>query len=122
MSRSAIRRLAFLAVVLVLLTPWSAQALPLDRPLSAPLAELASGLTGWLTSLWGDIGCSWDPGGGCRTTTSDQPDIGCSMDPDGQCRDELEVGCSLDPGGRCGERLEIGCSADPDGGTCASRQ
>ena len=137
MPRSPGRRLAFLVVALTLLTPWSAQALPLDRPPSAPLADLSARLTDWFMSLLGDIGCSWDPDGWCRDASASNPDIGCSadpsgwcrdsvdigcsMDPSGHCRDDLEVGCSLDPSGRCGERLDIGCSWDPNGSSCPGR-
>jgi hypothetical protein len=106
------RKLAALVLSLALLTPWSAQALPLNLPLG--------GLTEWLTFFFGDVGCSWDPGGFCRDTGASQPttpvdqiDVGCSMDPSGLCRDTGAAEPTSPGSGR-----DVGCSADPDGGGC----
>jgi hypothetical protein len=94
MVRLAFRRkLAVLVLSLALLTPWSAQALPLDHPLGEPLSRAVAHLTDWLTIVFGDVGCSWDPSGGCGDKGASEPaptenlDVGCSWDPDGgDCR------------------------------------
>jgi len=92
MVRLAFRhKLAVLVLSLALLTPWSAQARPLPGPLAEPLADVASRFAEWFTTLFGDVGCSWDPGGLCRDTNGSQP-----APPD-----DRDVGCSLDPGGGC---------------------
>ena len=84
------RKLAVLILSLVLLAPWSAEALPLDRPLAEPCAGVVARFTELFTILLGDIGCSWDPSGRCDDSSSgeasvpgDQLDIGCSWDPNG---------------------------------------
>lgn len=116
MVRLAVRRrLVLLVLALTLLAPWSAQAFPLGSPPAEPFADLASRLTEWITALFGDVGCSWDPGGGCRDTNvpTDQLDVGCSWDPSGRCRET--TGSQL---ASPDEHLDIGCSWDPNGGSC----
>ena len=85
------RKLAVLALALALLSPWSAEALPLDRTFAEPLNTTVYRLVELLTAWLGDVGCSMDPGGSHGTSVS-QPapptadgDVGCSMDPSGTC-------------------------------------
>jgi hypothetical protein len=92
MVHSTFRRNLLLVHMLVLLAPWSAEALPIDRP----LAEAVSRLTGWLTAWWADVGCSMDPDGRCHGTIVTQPSPPV-------------------------DHLDVGCSADPDGGACGNR-
>ena len=111
MVRLADRRmLAVVFLSLALLTPWSAEALPLESPSPNGVVDR---LTEWLTALLGNIGCSADPSG-CTSLNQPAPpadnvDVGCSADPGG-CRsvsqpaplaDNLNVGCSADPNGAC---------------------
>jgi hypothetical protein len=118
MLRLAFRRHLFLVLTFLLLVPWSAEALPIDRP----LADAVSRLTGWLTALVGDVGCSMDPSGGCHESasqsgaTGDHPDVGCSADPDGRCNDT-----SMSQPATTADHLDVGCSMDPDGGACGNR-
>ena len=118
MVRLAFRRNLFLVLTLLLLVPWSAEALPIDRP----IADVVSRLTGWLTALVGDVGCSWDPNGGCSESASqpgaagDHLDVGCSMDPNGRCH-----GASMTQPAATADHLDVGCSWDPSGGVCGNR-
>ena len=94
MVRLAFRRkLALLVLALALLTPWSAQAQRSGNPTAEPLGGLVARLTEWITTWFGDVGCSWDPDGRCRDTTGSQPPA---------ATDQLDVGCSWDPSGACG--------------------
>lgn len=105
------RLVPLFVTVLLLVAPWSAQALPLDR--ADPLTGGVARLIAWISTMFGDYGCSADPSGTCRGLSTppappDQVDVGCSLDPDGRCHgsttpDQLDVGCSLDPNGRCGD-------------------
>ncbi|HYU33458.1 MAG TPA: hypothetical protein VEW48_14980 [Thermoanaerobaculia bacterium] len=94
MVRLAFRsKLALAFLVLALLAPLSAQALPLGSPPAEPLEGLVARLTGWITAFFGDVGCSMDPGGLCHSTSVSQPPA---------ATDQLDVGCSMDPsGGAC---------------------
>jgi hypothetical protein len=83
----------------------------------------------FLTSIWGDNGCSVDPNGRCLPGQHSVValDNGCRVDPDGLCvLDQhaavaLDNGCEMDPSGRClaGQHAVVpadnGCEVDPDG-------
>jgi len=94
MDRFAFRsKLALAFLVLALLTPLSAQALPLGSPPAEPFAGFVTRLTEWITAFFGDVGCSADPDGRCHSTSVSQPPT---------TTDQLDVGCSADPnGGAC---------------------
>jgi hypothetical protein len=88
------RKLAVLVLSLVLLAPWSAQALPLGHQIEEPVTKVVSRLAELLTLLLGDVGCSMDPGG-CHGTNGSPP---------APPTENLDVGCSMDPSGTCGNR------------------
>jgi hypothetical protein len=93
MARIAYRcKLAVLVLFLALLTPWSAEALPLDRSVAEPLASAVSRITEFLAAWLGEVGCSMDPGGSYGTNQPAPP------------TDNVDVGCSADPSGVCGSR------------------
>lgn len=41
-------------------------------------------LWSFVSSIWSDAGCGWDPSGQCLPAP--QTDAGCGWDPYGQCR------------------------------------
>jgi hypothetical protein len=68
----------------------------------------------FISAIWAEEGCIFDPNGGCRErqTVPANPggrqitaNAGCEYDPDGRCRSgvtvEREAGCGFDPNGRC---------------------
>jgi hypothetical protein len=89
MSSTSFRRLAPLALVLVLATPWTAVATgPAAGSRSAKAASAPARIlalwTGWFSRLWAEEGCIIDPSGRC--TTAPKTDEGCIIDPNGRCR------------------------------------
>jgi len=103
MSRS---RFVLTLLVMVLLA--AAPALPQSRPgatlpRSASFSEALQGfLPGFLTQLWAEAGCSFDPYGGCLpkaarpaarpSRTAVWAEAGCIADPYGGCSTQLSNG------------------------------
>jgi hypothetical protein len=104
-SLSALLVLAFLLCV-----PWSGEAGSAEAPRAESAASHSIGhLIGWLGTLWGDVGCTWDPDGACRDAAGSGPVT---------ASDRFDNGCTWDPnGGGCGRaaNMDNGCTMDPDG-------
>ncbi len=59
----------------------------------------------WSVSGSGDLGCTFDPNGGCAPSAGDQNDAGLGWDPNGGASPlqnaQAKLGCGWDPYGRC---------------------
>ena len=99
---SPTRRLAPWLLVLALVAPAPAAALPAFDP-GAILARLR----GVLSAIWAENGCDFDPNGKCGSVPLSSPPTsrpnGCDVDSNGGgCRPILsDNGCSFDPDGKC---------------------
>src|SRR5215212_9359822 len=110
-SHRSFRSLSVLLVLALLFSPWAAEAWPSKAPRADAAASesILNDFIGWLVALWGDVGCTMDPDGRCRT--------GAGTTPAGS--EGLDVGCTMDPNGSgCRERLDSACGWDPNGGGC----
>ena len=103
------RKVAALAVILVLALPWcAAAARPGSEPgntairvPSAPLEVLRTGFWNWLRGMWTKGGCGIDPSGqpACGPTNAGHPDPAATT-----------------------SNADGGCTIDPDGSPCGGRQ
>jgi|SRR5882724_10791764 len=104
MSRSR-----FVLTLLVVALLSAVPALPQSRrgeapPRSASFSEALQGfLPGFLTRLWAEAGCGFDPYGGCLAVAA-RP----AVRPSHNTAVWAEAGCGVDPYG--------GCSAQPSSG------
>lgn len=90
----------------------------------APPSSPFDALWRLFSSFWtgADIGCGWDPYGGCRPVQKADK-AGCGWDPDGRCAPVQDTrpkaGCGWDPYGGCAPIQNAtameGCGWDPDG-------
>jgi hypothetical protein len=123
------RKVAVLAVTLILVLPWCATAappafsLPARGEPSAPLEQLRAGLWSWLRVVWTKGGCTIDPSGNptCGPKSADGTKEGCGLDPGGK------PACGLTSAGDPARPLPtsnagVGCSIDPGGSPCGGRQ
>jgi len=91
----------FVLLLALLFAPWPAEARPSEtHRADAAASPQIERFIGWLVTLWGDVGCTVDPSGGCLRESLD---VGCTVDPDGRgCRESLDTACGWDPnGGGC---------------------
>jgi hypothetical protein len=110
-SHRSFLSLSVLLILALLLAPWAAEARPTAPPRTDAAASqsIIDHVIGWLLTLWGDVGCTVDPSGGCGS--------GGSTPPSGS--ESLDTICTWDPnGGGCRESLDNGCTWDPNGGGC----
>jgi len=100
------------------LIPWLLAALlaPPAPVAAAPFDPhaLFGRLRGFLSAIWGDLGCELEPGGRCAPAS--RP-IGCEIDPMGMCAPVTRPsGCEIEPMGTCAPFLrDAGCEIEPDG-------
>jgi len=108
MSRSGIRAILTMAVLVALTVPWAASAAPNHTARVEPTAWF-SAVKGWLANLWAEAGCIADASGRCLPT-SPTTDNGCVAIPDGRC-----LGARLEARPPVDATTDNGCIADPDG-------